>query len=120
MKEFNKECTRKFKLCVIGTLCGALATAVIISVIGLAVHGIKYLGGDSLYMYSLDNRFEATFSFKTPEERKFYYSTPNKYGCSCDHETVREWYSASPYVTYTMILLGGFTGAIAVLRKRSL
>lgn len=97
----------------LGALGGALTTTVVISLLGLGVHGIKYLGDERLDSdYSLKNRFETAFCFDTPKEHKYYYSSKIVNGYEQDCELER--YAASPYLTYGAITAGGIAGAIAL------
>ena len=96
------------KVGTIGGLVSAASMALIIPILGLAVHGVKYFGDDSLKNYSLKNRFETAYSFKTPENHKYFYSVPTNGGAP-----VKEPYCASPYGTYGLIVVYGFGGALA-------
>ncbi len=114
IKKNFKRASSAVKYGTLGALGGTLATAIIIPIMGLAAHGVKYLGDEKLENYSLKNRFETAYSFNTPKEHKYYYSTPVINGYEKDHETTREYYLASPYATYSVMALGGLTGAIAL------
>ena len=109
-----KRASSAVKYGTLGALGGTLATAIIIPIMGLAAHGIKYFGDEDLDGYSLKNRFETAYCFDTPEKNKYYYSTPIEYGYALDYDTTREYYLASPYATYGAMALGGLTGAIAL------
>lgn len=123
MKKKFKRAASAVKYGTVGALGGMLGTTAAIALMGLSVHGIKYLGDERLDgTYSLSNRFETAFCFDTPKEHKYYYSTPivNGYEQDC----MLERYFASPYLTYGTIGLAATAGAIAfggagiVLAKR--
>ena len=83
----------------LGAVSGALAASIVIPILGLAVHGVRYLGDENLGNdYSLKHRFETAYCFDTPNEHKYYHTTPIYNGYS--GETVLESYAASPYATY--------------------
>ena len=98
------------KVGTIGGLVSAASMALIIPILGLAVHGVKYFGDDSLKNYSLKNRFETAYSFNTPEDHKYYRETPVINGYEVG--TRKEPYLASPYATYGLIALAGLGGAL--------
>ena len=97
-----------------GALAGVLTTATIIPIMGLAAHGLKYLGDEKLENYSLKNRFETAYHFDTPSEHKYYYSTPVISGYEAEGAREYEYYLASPYATYGAMALGGIASAIAM------
>ena len=96
----------------IGAVAGTiLMGGIIIPAGGLIVHGTKYLGDQRLHSdYSLSNRFETAYSFKTPESKKYYHTDPVINGYTQD--TVKEKYFASPYATYGATGAAGIAGAI--------
>lgn len=91
-------------------LVSALSVAMIIPVLGFAGHMVRYAGDCHLDNYSLKNRFETAYSFKTPESHKYYYETPIINGYEAP--TSKEPYWASPYATYGLIALAGLGGAL--------
>lgn len=101
-----------------GALSGVVATAIVVPIMGLAAHGVKYMSDERLDGYSLKNRFETAYCFNTPKEHKYYYSTPVIFGYEADGDTVRESYLASPYATYGIIGFGGLAGAGLALAGR--
>ncbi len=101
-----------------GALSGVIATVVVVPIMGLVAHGVKYMSDERLDGYSLRNRFETAYCFNTPNEHKYYYSTPVIFGYEAEGDTVRESYLASPYATYGIIGLGGVAGAGLALAGR--
>lgn len=101
-----------------GALSGIVATAIVVPIMGLAAHGVRYMSDERLDGYSLKNRFETAYCFNTPKKHKYYYSTPVMFGYVAESETVRESYLASPYATYGIIGLGGVAGAGLALAGR--
>ena len=98
-KNIFRRATYGLKYGTLGAVSGTLAASIVIPVLGLAVHGIRYLGDENLGNdYSLKHRFETAYCFDTPDEHKYYHTTPIYNGYSGD--TVRESYAASPYATY--------------------
>lgn len=107
-----KRASSAVKYGTLGALGGTLATAIIIPIMGLAAHGIKYFGDEDLDGYSLKNRFETAYCFDTPKAHKYYYSVPTNGGAGADFKLQK--YMASPYLTYGTMALGGIAGAIAL------
>ena len=105
-----KEAYNILKTSAISGGVSALGMAIAIPVLGLAGHMVKYIGDSSLDNYSLKNRFETAYSFKTPESHKYYYETPIINGYEAP--TSKEPYWASPYATYGLIALAGLGGAL--------
>ncbi len=114
IKKNFKRASSAVKYGTLGALGGTLATAIIIPIMGLAAHGVKYLGDEKLENYSLKNRFETAYHFDTPSEHKYYYSTPVISGYEAEGAREYEYYLASPYATYGAMALGGIAGAIAM------
>jgi len=96
------------KIAVIRGVKTAAFSAVAIPILGLGVHVFRYMGNADLSNYSLKNRFETAYSFKTPNSHKHYMLNPKLYMYD-DYEP--RPYLASPYATYGAILLFGLAGA---------
>ena len=107
-----KRATSAVKHGTLGALGGVLVTSVAIPVMGLAAHGVKYMSDEQLSGYSLKNRFETAYCFDTPQEHKYYYSTPIVNGYSQGEYKTKEKYLASPYATYGTMALSGLAGAV--------
>lgn len=54
-------------------VCSATLTAAMLAAMGLVAHGAGYVINWNAREYSLKNRFETAYSFKTPESHKHYY-----------------------------------------------
>ncbi|MBE6461864.1 MAG: hypothetical protein E7006_03425 [Alphaproteobacteria bacterium] len=96
----------------IGAVVNTVIMAAVIPVGGLFAHGAReFLSDDYMHPdYSLKNRFETAYSFKTPDAHKYYHSTPMINGYS--QGIVQEKYLASPYATYGALCGAGLAGAI--------
>lgn len=93
----------------LGVVSAGCVAAAILSVMGLAAHGAGYLLNNNLDNYSLKNRFETAYSFKTPETHKYYYVNGGDV----------EKYAMTPYGTYgTMGAFMALSGAFGALIGR--
>lgn len=110
-KNFNRA-VQTIKWGSIGAIASTVIMAAVIPAGGLLAHGArKFLSDDYVHPdYSLKNRFETAYSFKTPDSHKYYHSTPVINGYS--QETIQEKYLASPYATYGALCIYGLAGAI--------
>ena len=94
----------------------AVGVAAAISALGVCAHLLPYVRDQKLDNYSLKNRFETAYSFKTPESNKYFYVTPsNVAGKNVD--AMRERYLASPYATYSLIALLSMLGGVVAVKK---
>lgn len=111
MKDLFRRATYAVKYGTIGAISGTLVATITIPTLGLVAHGAQYLGEAYIHGdYSLKNRFETAYSFKTPDAHKYYHYTPYMNGYSQDSERTR--YLASPYATYGTTAAAGIAGAI--------
>lgn len=111
-KNIFKRATSAVKYGTIGAIGGALVTTVAISVLGVAAHGLGYIGDEERNNYSLKNRFETAYCLNTPENHKYYYATPIINGYEHEEMESKEYYLASPYATYGTTAAGAVAGAI--------
>lgn len=117
MKNRIENCN--LKTTIQGALCGALTALIVVPFMVLLAHIVVLFDSVELYGYSLENRFEVAYCFNVPDTHTYYYSTPVINGYVKDHETTRERYMASPYITYGLIILGSVTGVILAKRRKN-
>ena len=111
-KNIFKRATYAIKYGALGAIGGTLVMATAVPVLGLAAHGLGYASEDVRNNYSLKNRFETAYCFDTPENHKYYYSTPIFNGYTASDQQSKEYYMASPYATYGATAAGTIAGAI--------
>ena len=111
LKEKFNSAIQTIKWASFGAMAGTIVMATVIPAGGLFAHGARqFLSDDNLHNdYSLKNRFETAYSFKTPDAHKYYHVTPTINGYS--QETVKEKYIASPYTTYGAMAAAALAGA---------